>query len=126
MNDDMDFELTKKGYCCTGLEEIATEGDFFEYNYDTNEYSMPRNPIYDAYAWCSKSLKSPKPMTNCPYCGAKLALLQDLRSKKWRYYVEEKGWNGQEFARYWQLYRQGASESEAEIKVLLERDTPPF
>ena len=99
-----------KQYCCRAMREGVEEIEFIQYYEYYDEYSFSS---YDGYP-LSK-------MRYCPYCGKEILSLRALFSVIKYDYLEEKGWKLSEVDRYWDLYRQGKSQEEAERIVEQER-----
>ncbi len=64
-------------------------------------------------------------MRYCPYCGKEIESLRALRSSIRYHYLRERGWDIDEVDRYWDLYREGKSQEEAERIVEQERQALP-
>ncbi len=99
-----------KEYCCRAMREGVEDLEFIQYCERFDEYSFSS---YHGYPL--------RVMTYCPYCGKEIESLRALASVVECRYCEEKGWEVEEFERYWGLYRKGRSQEEVEGIVEQER-----
>ena len=104
-----------KQYCCRAMKEGVEGIEFIQYYERFDEYTFSS---YNGYA-LSK-------LRYCPYCGTEIESLRALFIVKKHRYRKEKGWRLGEVERYWEFYRQGKSEEEAEKIVEQERNLLPF
>lgn len=112
----MGSKFTPEKHCCVAMTESITLYGIFEYNkcFDVGIHPHLR---FKSFPWTRVSY--------CPYCGEELESFRNLYFEEQNYYLVEKHWEIKEFDRYWDLCREGASESEAKETVLLERESPP-
>jgi hypothetical protein len=116
MGDDPDVGYIKyyhdipKEYCCRAMQEGIEDIEFIQYCERFDEYTFSS---YNGYALSR--------LRYCPYCGKEIPTLRFLFSVRKADYRKEKGWKLNEVERYWDLYRQGTSEEEAERIVEQER-----
>ena len=108
------YHDTPKQYCCRAMREGIEDIEFIQYCERFDEYSFSS---YNGYLLTV--------MSYCPYCGKEIESLLPLFSIKYSYYLREKGWEVDEIDRYWDLYREGRSEEEAERIVEQERESSP-
>ena len=106
-------DLPKK-YCCRAMKEGVEDIEFIQYCQYYDEYSFSS---YHGYP-LSK-------MMYCPYCGKEIESLRALRSSIKFNYLRERGWDIDEVDRYWDLFREGKSQEEAERIVEQERQALP-
>ncbi|MGH9058490.1 MAG: hypothetical protein ACRDZY_03090 [Acidimicrobiales bacterium] len=105
-----DHDIPKQ-YCCRAMREGVEDIEFIQYCERFDEYSFSS---YHGYPLANLSY--------CPYCGTEIHSLRALFSVKRYRYRKEKGWRLGEVERYWELYRQGKSEKEAERVVEQEKN----
>ena len=108
-----DHDIPKQ-YCCRAMREGIEEIEFIEYCERFDEYTFSS---YNGYPFSR--------MRYCPYCGKEIASLRPLFSVKYDHYLYKKKWQVEEIERYWDLYRQGKSQEEAERIVEQERESLP-
>ena len=99
-----------KEYCCRGMREGVEDLQFIEYYEYYDEYSFSS---YDGYPLTK--------MRYCPYCGKEIESLRALFGVVKQRYMREKGWDVEDVERYWDLFREGKSQGEAEGVVEQER-----
>jgi hypothetical protein len=99
-----------KQYCCRAMREGVEGIEFIQYCERFDEYTFSS---YNGYALSR--------LRYCPYCGKEIPTLRFLYTVRKADYQDEKGWKLDEVERYWDLYRQGKSEEEAERIVEQER-----
>jgi hypothetical protein len=104
-----DHDIPKQ-YCCRAMQEGIEDIEFIQYYERFDEYSFSS---YHGYPLSR--------LRYCPYCGEEILSLRFLFSVKYHHYLYEKEWEVEEINRYWDLYRQGKSEEEAEEIVEQER-----
>ena len=109
-----DHDIPKE-YCCMAMQRGIEELGFIEYCERFDEYAFSS---YDGYPFSR--------LRYCPYCGKEIPTLRFLYSVRKDDYRREKGWKLYEVERYWDLFRQGKSEEEAEKIVEQEREDIPF
>ncbi len=108
------YQDLPKEYCCRAMREGVEDLEFIEYYQYYDEYLFSS---YDGYPMAR--------MRYCPYCGKEIASLRALASVLESRYCGKKGWEVEEFERYWDLYRGGKSQEEAERIVEQERRSLP-
>ena len=104
-----------KEYCCRAMREGVEDIEFIQYCERFDEYTFSS---YNGYALST--------MRYCPYCGKEILSLRFLYIVRKDEYQREKGWELDQVERYWDLFRQGKSEEEAEKIVKQEREDIPF
>jgi hypothetical protein len=105
------YQDLPKEYCCRAMKEGVEDRGFIEYYRYYDEYCFSS---YDGYPLST--------MRYCPYCGKEIASLRALFGVMQTRYMREKGWNLDQVYRYWDLYREGKSQEEAERIVEQERN----
>ena len=104
-----------KEYCCRAMKEGIEDIGFIQYCERFAEYSFASSDGYPL-----------RRMRYCPYCGKEIRTLRFLFSNTRHRYVNEMDWELEEVERYWDLYREGKSQEEAEKIVEQERKTLPL
>jgi hypothetical protein len=102
-------------YCCMAMQEGIEDIEFIQYCERFDEYTFSS---YHGYPLSR--------LRYCPYCGKEIPTLRFLYSDRKADYQDKKGWKLDEVERYWDLFRQGKSEEEAEEIVEQERKDIPF
>ena len=103
------YDLPKE-YCCDSMQDGIEELEFIQYCERFDEYTFSS---YYGYALSR--------MRYCPYCGKEIPTLRLLYSNQKADYRKEKGWKLEDVERYWDLFREGKSQEEAEGIVEQER-----